>query len=249
MMKHLIPAVALSGLAAVSFAAVVAVSPQQTASNATTPEPTVTVAASLPKVTSQPSATAKEPETKDVAGEQIAQLPDNFLPFGQNIGGDFDLIDHFGEPRQLEDYRGKFLMIFFGYANCEAICSAALPLMADTVTHLGDKAGTDVIPLMITVDPENDTPDLMRKRLGEYHPSLIGMTGSDGALADVRAKFNIRVENVGEDISGNPIYNHGSYIYLLGANGEFKTLMPPVLEPKQMADIVAKYIEGDKGNG
>lgn len=166
--------------------------------------------------------------------------------FGTNIGGSFDLIDHFGEPRQLEDYAGKHVMIFFGYANCLAICSAALPLMADTINLLGDEASTDLVPLMITVDPENDTPDFMRKKLAEYHPALIGMTGSEGQLADVRRKFQVRTEFVANDIDNNPIYNHGSFIYLLGPDGKVKTLVPPILEPKQMAEIFKKYIMADR---
>lgn len=172
----------------------------------------------------------------------VAQLPDNLAPFGGAIGGSFDLIDHFGNARQLEDYRGKHVMIFFGYANCLAICSAALPLMGETIDLLGEEAGKNIVPLMITVDPKNDTPEFMRKKLAEYHPALIGMTGSEGALADVRSKFQVRTEFMGEDIDGKPIYNHGSYIYLLGPDGKFETLVPPILGPEQMAKIIGKYL-------
>lgn len=238
-MKPLIAVFLLAGLAGLGFASAVALSDKnQTARiSSIEREQNLAAASSLPVANVPASSNTNE------ASPNTQELSETVLPFGSNIGGSFDLIDHFGEPKQLEDYRGKHVMIFFGYANCEAICSAALPLMADTIDLLGDDGQEKLVPLMITVDPENDTPDFMRKKLAEYHPSLIGMTGSDGALADVRTKFQIRVEDVGEDIDGNPIFNHGSFIYLLGPDGKFQTLVPPILEPKQMAKVIKKYLD------
>ncbi|MEM8837562.1 MAG: SCO family protein [Pseudomonadota bacterium] len=181
----------------------------------------------------------------DLAQPSPADALAAILPFGAEIGGDFDLIDHYGNPRQLKDYEGRYLLVFFGYANCEAICSTALPLMADTVTRLKKAAGDRFTPVMITVDPENDTLEVMRERLNAYHPSLIGLTGSDGALADVRNKFKVSVEKVGTDIQGRPIYNHGSFVYLLGPDGSFKTLVPPIVDAERMAEIVATYMTDD----
>ena len=239
-MKPLFAGLYITGLAALSFgAAAFFFAPQDDGAKlANAPVSTPANPA--------PSTSAKKPETS----AQTAALPSAPLSaddlqaalFGTNLGGSFDLIDHFGEPKQLEDYAGKHVMVFFGYANCLAICSAALPLMADVIDLLGDKGKSGLVPLMITVDPENDTPDFMRKKLAEYHPALIGMTGSEGQLADVRKKFQVRIEFVGTDIDDNPIYNHGSFIYLLGPDGKVKTLVPPILEPQQMADIMKKYI-------
>ena len=239
-MKPLFAGLYITGLAALSFgAAAFFFAPQDEGAK-------LASAAVTTPANTAPSTSAKKPE----ASTQTAALPSSPLSaddlqsalFGTNLGGSFDLIDHFGEPKQLEDYAGKHVMVFFGYANCLAICSAALPLMADVIDLLGDNAKSGLVPLMITVDPENDTPDFMRNKLAEYHPALIGMTGSEGQLADVRKKFQVRIEFVGTDIDDNPIYNHGSFIYLLGPDGKVKTLVPPILEPQQMADIMKKYI-------
>jgi len=215
-MKPLFAGLYITGLAALSFsAAAIFFAPQD--EGATLAKSQV----SLPANTVPSSSAAKqETSTQTAAALPNAPLSADDLQsalFGTNLGGSFDLIDHFGEPKQLEDYAGRHVMVFFGYANCLAICSAALPLMADVIDLLGDDAKSDLVPLMITVDPENDTPDFMRKKLAEYHPALIGMTG-------------------------NPIYNHGSFIYLLGPDGKVKTLVPPILEPQQMADIMKKYL-------
>ncbi|MEP3630249.1 MAG: SCO family protein [Hyphomicrobiales bacterium] len=239
-MKPLFAGLYITGLAALSFsAAAFFFAPQDEGAKI------ASASVSTPD-NAAPSSSVAKPQTSS----RTAALPNAALSaddlqaalFGTNLGGSFDLIDHFGQPKQLEDYAGKHVMVFFGYANCLAICSAALPLMADTIDLLGDKAKADLVPLMITVDPENDTPDFMRKKLAEYHPALVGMTGSEGQLADVRKKFQVRIEFVGTDIDNNPIYNHGSFIYLLGPDGKVKTLVPPILEPQQMADIMKKYI-------
>ena len=239
-MKPLFAGLYITGLAALSFgAAAFFFAPQE--EGAKVASASVGTAANT---VASPSATKPQTAT------QTATLPSSPLSaddlqaalFGTNLGGSFDLIDHFGEPKQLEDYAGKHVMVFFGYANCLAICSAALPLMADVIDLLGDDGKSGLVPLMITVDPKNDTPDFMREKLAEYHPALIGMTGSEGQLADVRKKFQVRIEFVGTDIDDNPIYNHGSFIYLLGPDGKVKTLVPPILEPQQMADIMKKYI-------
>lgn len=219
----------------------------QTATIATASPSISSTAESLPdglRVAPSSPERAAEAATTPLGADSgaISGLPEGLSPFNGAIGGTFDLTDHFGNARQLEDYRGKHVMVFFGYANCLAICSAALPLMGQTLDLIPEAERAKIVPLMITVDPENDTPEFMRKKLAEYHPALIGMTGSDSALADVRVKFQVRTEYVAEDINGNPIYNHGSFIYLLGPDGKFATLIPPILDPPQMAKIVTKYL-------
>lgn len=162
-------------------------------------------------------------------------------PFPVALGGPFDLIDHHGERRTDKDFHGQYTLIFFGYALCPGICSAALPMMAAAVDALGDKADL-VQPLMITVDPDWDTPEVMQDALGKYHPRLLGLTGTQEALAEVRQHFQVEVSYVGEDILGQPIYSHGGFVYLMGPDGTLQTVIPPILNADQMANIIEKYI-------
>jgi len=133
------------------------------------------------------------------------------------------------------------MAIFFGYANCEAICSVALPAMASALDILGADADR-IAPILITVDPQRDTPQAMAQRLSGYHPRLIGLTGSEDALADARAVFQIDAKQVTETADGAPVYAHGSFIYLVGADGEVKTFMPPILSPERIAELMRKYL-------
>lgn len=161
------------------------------------------------------------------------------LPF--DVGGPFALTDQHGAARTDESYHGKPALLFFGYAECQSICSVALPRMAEAVDLLAE-AGAEVQPILITVDPARDTPGALARAAPEVHPRLSALTGSDAALAAARAAYRVESKLIGEDVEG-PIYAHGSFIYLLDADGEVLSLMPPVLAPERMAEIALGYLE------
>ena len=164
------------------------------------------------------------------------------LPFDLDIGSGFKgLIDAKGKTKSLIDFRGRHVLLFFGYANCEAICSAALPDMARTVEFIGADAD-DLTSIMITVDPDRDQPAEMGAALAKIDPRLYGLTGTNDALADARKAFQVETEKVGTDWFGKPIFSHGSFIYLIGPTGQLETLIPPILGPEAMAKIVKKYL-------
>lgn len=170
---------------------------------------------------------------------ESAALPS--LPLPIDVQARFELIEHTGRPVTQEDYAGKPMLIFFGYANCEAICSVALPRMAEALDLLGEEAAA-INALMITVDPDRDTLDTLGPALAKWHSRLVGLTGTKSALASARAAFQVEASEVAEDIEGNPIYAHGSFIYLIGADGKALTLMPPILGPERMAEIISSYL-------
>ena len=169
----------------------------------------------------------------------------NTLGFPDVKGGDFDLVDHNGNQRTSKNPDGHFQMIFFGYANCKAICSVALPRMAAAVDLL-KKENVQVTPLLITVDPERDTVANMKDALAYHHKDMIGLTGSEEALDVAYKAFNVEKSLVYEHPEEGPIYAHGSFIYLIGPDGDFKTLMPPILSPERMAEVAKGYISGAK---
>lgn len=161
------------------------------------------------------------------------------LPF--DVGGPFELIDQTGETRTDKSFHGKPALLFFGYAECQAICSVALPRMAEAVDLLAEQ-GIEAQPILITVDPARDTPEALATSAPQVHERLIALTGSEEALAKARKSYKVESKLIGEDIEG-PIFAHGSFIYLLGTDGEVKSLMPPVLSPVRMAEIAAGYFE------
>ncbi|MEM7614131.1 MAG: SCO family protein [Pseudomonadota bacterium] len=162
------------------------------------------------------------------------------LPLPFDFGGAFALTDHTGATRTQADPEGRMQLVFFGYANCEQICSVALPLMADVAYDLADR-GLAVTPVMITVDPARDTVADIGPPLAEHHPDFVGLTGSEDELAPVYDLFAVEHKLVWTDPEYGPLYAHGSHIYLMDAAGAFLTLIPPILSPERATEIVAAY--------
>jgi protein SCO1/2 len=163
------------------------------------------------------------------------------LPFPVRIAPRFALIDQTGRAVTEADFAGRPKVIFFGYASCEAICSVALPSLAAALDILGPE-GAEIAPILITVDPARDTPQALAMRLPQYHPRLIGLTGSEAALAEARAVFQIEAKQVATTPEGAPLYAHGSFIYLVGRDGTVKSVLPPILSPERMAELMRKYL-------
>ncbi len=174
-----------------------------------------------------------------LAGPAFAQPMGASLPFA--LGGAFTLIDQYGHERSEADPAGRPQLLFFGYAACEQICSVALPMMAASVAALAEE-GLAVTPVMITVDPARDTPEVLAGRLGEVHPDFVGLTGSEAALDRVYAAFGIEVEPVYVDPFLGDVFAHGSFVYLLDGQGRFLTLFPPVLAPERVAQILRSHL-------
>jgi protein SCO1/2 len=170
------------------------------------------------------------------AGPALANGP---LPF--DVGGPFALTDQTGAPRTQTDPSGQPQLLFFGYANCPGICTAALPLMADMVDGLAAK-GISVRPVMITVDPARDTVDTIGAPLAELHPAFLGLTGTPEALATAYAAFAVDHALAYEDPEYGPVYTHGSFIYLLDGAGKVLTLLPPVVDAGKAIEIALKYV-------
>ncbi|MEM8788206.1 MAG: SCO family protein [Pseudomonadota bacterium] len=161
-------------------------------------------------------------------------------PFPLALGGAFELTDQNGAPRGHADPDGNLQLLFFGYANCAAICTVALPLMAD-ITDIAAEDGLTVTPVMVTVDPARDTVASIGPALRDYHDDFVGLTGSEDDLAPVYDLFSVDHSVIFHDPEYGDVYAHGSHIYLLDGQGEVLTMLPPVLDADHAAGIVATY--------
>jgi protein SCO1/2 len=135
---------------------------------------------------------------------------------------DFTLRGSDGSPLELSAYRGKVVLLGFGFTSCAAVCPITLGTLAQVQKKLGGQA-RDLQVIYITVDPERDDAAQLKKYLGSFNPAFIGGTGTDAQLAAVRKDFGIAAEKVaGPDGS----YTHSSFIYLLDREGRLRALMP-----------------------
>jgi protein SCO1/2 len=159
-----------------------------------------------------------------------------------DFGGPFSLIDHTGVRRTDKDFRGKHMLVFFGYAQCQSICPVGLGRMAMALDELGETAER-IQPIFITVDPDNDTPDVIAKHVKTIHPGMVGLTGTKAEIEAVARAYNVQIKLLSEPGDKEPIYAHGSFIFLMKPNGKFAALYPPVFGAEAIAASVRRYVE------
>jgi protein SCO1/2 len=140
-----------------------------------------------------------------------------------------------GNELKLSRFRGKVVLLEFGYTSCTAVCPVSLAMLADARKRLG-AAGAEVQVLYVTVDPERDTVSRMRRYLAKFDPGFIGATGSAEQLARVRRDYGVSVTEKMPGASKNDYtIGHSSFLYLIDRQGQLRSLMP---FGRSAADIV-----------
>ncbi len=109
---------------------------------------------------------------------------------GAGFGRDFALTDHAGKPRVLADFRGKVVVLFFGYTQCPDVCPTTLSALAEALKQLGPDA-QNVQVLFVTVDPGRDTAELLSNYVTAFGPSFVGLRGDADAIARTAKEFKI----------------------------------------------------------
>lgn len=146
---------------------------------------------------------------------------------------DFELTDHEGEPFRLSDHEGRATAIFFGYTFCPDICPLTLMHMSAAAEQLGDDAD-DALFLFISVDPERDTPEQMKKYVERADAEIIGLTGEQDVMEDVWDAYDIQVEIEPRD-DGDYLISHSSQIWVLDQQGRAAMILPPDADGDDMA--------------
>lgn len=159
------------------------------------------------------------------------------------VGGPFTLVGQDGKTVTDEDFRGRYLLIYFGFTFCPDVCPTELSIMATAIETLGED-GEKIQPIFITIDPERDTPEIMARYVPLFHPRLVGLTGSPEQIAEAANAYHVFYRKA-EDESSPQDYtmDHSSIVFLMGPNGEYLKLFPPATAPEKMAEEIASYIE------
>lgn len=133
---------------------------------------------------------------------------------GAEYARDLPLTDHLGQPRSLQDFRGKVIVVFFGYTQCPDVCPTTMQELAEVKQMLG-KDGDRLQGIFVTVDPERDTPEVLKAYMGNFDPSFVALTGSAKQLAAVAKDFKIYFKKVDGKTATSYTMDHsaGSYVY------------------------------------
>ena len=170
--------------------------------------------------------------------------PDSQLP-GRGkaaIGGPFTLVNHTGKTMTEKDIAGKYPLVFFGFTHCPDICPTDLFVISQALELLEDESNK-IAPLFITIDPERDTPDILADYLSNFHPAMIGLTGTDEQIATVAKAYKVYYTKEENPDSGlDYTMNHSAFTYLMSPDGEYLIHFSHDTKPAVMAEKILTYL-------
>ncbi|MBX2805042.1 MAG: SCO family protein [Hyphomicrobiales bacterium] len=173
----------------------------------------------------------------DMAGQQGIQSGKAL------IGGEFTLTNHTGETVTDKDFHGKYMLVSFGYTFCPDICPAELQLMTDAMEKMGETQN-DVVPVFVTIDPTRDTVELMREYVSNFHPRMVGLTGTEEQIKKAAEAYRVFYARTETDNADNEYYlmDHSTFIYLMDRNGEYIQHFPYGINADDLATRISQAV-------
>jgi protein SCO1/2 len=144
---------------------------------------------------------------------------------GTHLGRDMALTDFNGQPRTLASFAGKIVVVFFGYTQCPDVCPTSLTELAEVMQELGAGAGR-VQALLITVDPERDTPEILKHYVTAFDPRFLALTGTPDQIKQAAVSFKAYYAKAPR-ADGDYSMDHSAAFYLIDAKGEARSLVTP----------------------
>lgn len=174
----------------------------------------------------------------DAPARSPAEIMDILMWNREPVGGPFELTDHTGHVRTERDFRGRLMLVYFGFTYCPDICPTDLQAIGQALDKLG-RDGERVQPLFVTVDPERDTAQHLAEYVPLFHPRLIGLTGSLDAVRKAADAYKVYFAKVpiGKE-AGDYTVDHTAFIYLMDRDGNYLGFFPPGTTADRMVEII-----------
>lgn len=178
------------------------------------------------------------------ACDKVSTTPPSFNSTdvtGLGYARDFKLTDHTGKQRTLADFRGKVVVLFFGFTQCPDVCPTTMAEMAQVMNELGDDA-KDVQVLFVTVDPERDTQELLAQYVPAFHPSFIGLRGDAAATDAVAKEFKVFKARVAGKTPDTYTMDHTAASFVFDKEGKVRLYVRPGQGAKAVAADIKQLI-------
>ena len=133
------------------------------------------------------------------------------------------------------------MLLYFGFTWCPDVCPTELGTMAATLDAMG-QAGEAVVPVLITVDPERDTPAQLADYVSRFHPRLLGLTGTPEQVAEAARRYRVYYAKARRPDTTDYLMDHSSFIYLVGPDSRVRTLFRPETSPEAIAAAVTAQL-------
>lgn len=164
---------------------------------------------------------------------------------GARMGGAFSLINQDGKTTTEKDFAGKYRLIYFGYTFCPDICPVDAQLMGQALTlfEKEDRArAAKLVPIFISVDPARDTPAVVKQFVSNFHPRMVGLTGSVAQIDEMAQRYGVAFMRDKPNAQGAYLVNHARMIVLYGPQGEPIAIMPQGNDPKAFVAELARWV-------
>jgi len=160
-----------------------------------------------------------------------------------SIGGPFTLTGAGGRTVSDRDFRGKWLLVYFGYTQCPDVCPTTLAEIVQTLQQLGPLA-QEIQPIFITIDPERDTPETVRDYVEAFEPRIVGLTGTPAEIAEVAKQYRVFYRKQTGTSGADYLMEHSAFVYVMNPAGNYATLLSPRggQTPEQMASRLRELI-------
>ena len=177
----------------------------------------------------------------DPKKRSAAELMDAVMWDREPVGGPFRLIDPAGKVRRDTDFRGRLMLVYFGFTSCPDICPTDLQQIGTALNRLGESAPA-VAPIFITLDPQRDTRRVLAAYASAFHSQIIGLTGSEAAIDQAARAYRVFYAKVAVPGALGYTVDHSSFIYLMGRDGKYLGFMPPGTPADRMIEILRPYL-------
>jgi cytochrome oxidase Cu insertion factor (SCO1/SenC/PrrC family) len=154
------------------------------------------------------------------------------------IGGEFEMVNHLGETVTQEAFKGRHMLVYFGYTFCPDVCPTELQSVTVALNDMG-KTADEITPVFVTIDPERDDVAAVREYIGFFHPRLVGLTGTTAQVKTITDAFGVfyaRARDTGE--TSDYLMDHSSLIFLMDEDGQYITHIRTGTSPEVMARLL-----------
>ena len=160
---------------------------------------------------------------------------------GTKLGQEMTMVDGTGQARTLADYKGKVAVVFFGFTQCPDVCPTAMAELSQTMELLGEDA-SKVQVLMISVDPDRDTPEVLAAYVSAFHPSFVGLTGTAEQLSTTAKSFKAYYAKSPGATPDQYSMDHASSFYLIDTEGEARVLVSGSASAQEIASDIQQLL-------
>jgi protein SCO1/2 len=180
-----------------------------------------------------------------ICGMLLYQLYQRTLDGGGSgealVGGPFELVDQDGNPVTDQTFKGRLTLIYFGFTYCPDACPTALGVMSAALDKL-DVAADRVVPILITVDPDRDTPAVLKDYVSNFHPGMMGLTGTPEQIAKVAKAYRVFYQKAPGTTPADYVMDHTLLIYLMDGEGKYLKYFGPDATADQIAEEIRKHL-------